>query len=167
MLQAVNQIFCSQHRLLTGWGKKQRTVPVEKIIIDVDTLFVQWRFRPNCFFCPQAEISARTLNRLTFHRRLKFQPVGRSRYLGPWGMFFGLAVQGRLQGLWYTCFSRGSAACCPESEKKMLGTFSSWGGRVTQTYANRVHMLRLWWGPHPKVMLKNVGNTTSPDPGYN
>ena len=52
-------------------------------------------FRPNCFFWPQAEISARTLNRLTFHRRLKFQPVGRSRYLGPWNGGCSLASQFR------------------------------------------------------------------------
>jgi hypothetical protein len=61
MLQAVNQIFCSQHRLLAGWGRKQRTVPVEKIIIDFDTLFVQWRFLPELFFQPAGwNISANT-----------------------------------------------------------------------------------------------------------
>jgi len=60
MLQAVDQIFCSQHRSLAGWGKKQRTVPVEKIIIDVDALFVQWRFSlgPEADSL-QAKISAR------------------------------------------------------------------------------------------------------------
>ena len=52
VLEAVNQIFCSQHRSLASWGKKQKTVPIEKITIDVDTLFIHWRFSPELGFQP-------------------------------------------------------------------------------------------------------------------
>ena len=38
--------------LVASWGKKQKTVPIEKITIDVDTLFIHWRFSPELGFQP-------------------------------------------------------------------------------------------------------------------